>query len=275
VCTLPVLIFFTLAFQLTTMFQFEATAQVTTARPAKLATEHNWSTTPSDNLAQAGNKIVHLQSCPAGVNGREPEYWLLIDGPGSKRAADAEPVKVTGGTCAGDGQPGTLEFATAKAHAAGCTISSTSSGLQEAVIAARFAPTNPPGTSQSGNVSVPPGEYKAFARVSIRASNITVDFSGSIIECWMDDVCIFAGDPKSAILFQDITLISPRGRPGTTANCSANPVAAARSSGSVTLAHGEATVKGFSPSFKTAESFNVPRATRPRRSSSQRSGRLQ
>jgi hypothetical protein len=39
---------------------------------------------------------------------------------------------------------------------------------------------------------VPPGEYKVFARVSSRASNITVDFSGSIIECWMDDVCILA-----------------------------------------------------------------------------------
>ena len=204
---LPALIF------LTVLFQFEAAAQVSTGRPAKLATEHNWSATSSDDLAQMGNKIVHMPSCPPGVTGHEPEYWVLIDGPGSKRPTDAEPAKVTGGTCAGDGRPGTLQFATAKAHAAGYTISSASGGLQEAIIAARFAPTNPPGTSQSGNVIVPPGEYKAFARVSIRASNITVDFSGSIVECWIDDVCIFAGDPKNPILFQDITLISPRGRP--------------------------------------------------------------
>ena len=29
----------------------------------------------------------------------------------------------------------------------------------------------------------------------------------------MDDICIFVGDPKSSTAFQDITLISPRGRP--------------------------------------------------------------
>jgi hypothetical protein len=52
-----------------------------------------------------------------------------------------------------------------------------------------------------------------YARVSIRASNITVDFSGSIIECWMNDTCIFAGDPSSSTQFQDITLLNPRGRP--------------------------------------------------------------
>ena len=39
-------------------------------------------------------------------------------------------------------------------------------------------------------------------------------------------------------------------------NCSANPVTGGQIAvGSVTLAHGEATVKGFSPSFKTAASF--------------------
>ena len=58
-----------------------------------------------------------------------------------------------------------------------------------------------------------PKELKAFARVSIRASNLTVDFSGSILECWMDDTCIFVGDPSNANAYQDITLINPRGRP--------------------------------------------------------------
>ena len=41
---------------------------------------------------------------------------------------------------------------------------------------------------------VPPGEFKVFGRVSIRSSNITVDFSGSIVECQLDDTCIFVGD---------------------------------------------------------------------------------
>lgn len=120
---------------------------------------------------------------------------------------------MTGGTCAGNNQPGTLRFTTVNAHATGYTIASASGGLQESIIAARFTPTNPTGTSQSGKVIVPPGELKIFARVSIRASNITVDFSGSIVECWVADTCIFAGDSSNSNLFSDITLMNPRGRP--------------------------------------------------------------
>jgi hypothetical protein len=62
---------------------------------------------------------------------------------------------------------------------------------------------------------VPPGEFKAYAPVSIRASNITVDFSGSIVECWMMGTCIFVGDVADSNLYADITLINPRGRPMT------------------------------------------------------------
>jgi hypothetical protein len=187
--------------------QITASAQAPAAKAPKYATDYSWSTSPREDLSQPGNKTVDLTSCPAGVKGNEPEYWILISASGT-----AEAVKVTGGSCAGDGHPGTLQFTTTNAHRAGYTVSSASGGLQEALIAARFVPTNPAGVSQSGTVIVPPGELKAFARVSIRASNITVDFSGSIVECWMNDVCIFVGDPKSATAFADITLIGPRGR---------------------------------------------------------------
>ncbi len=183
-------------------------AQNPIARSIKYATEYNWSISPTEDLAQPGSKIVNFMSCPLRVSAHEPEYWILISGSGT-----SEPVKATGGTCAGDERPGTLEFQTVKTHPTGYRISSASDGLQEALIASRYTPTNPTGSSQSGKVIVPPGELKAFARVSIRASNLTVDFSGSIVECWMDDACIFVGDPKSSTAFQDITLINPRGRP--------------------------------------------------------------
>lgn len=180
-------------------------AQNPVVRPAKYATEYDWSMRPSAELGQPGDKTINLAACPPGVKGNEPEYWILING--------SEPARVTGGSCAGDGRPGTLRFVSHGAHAMGEAISSASGGLQEALIAARFTPTNPTGASQSGKVVVPPGEYKAFARVSIRASNITVDFSGSIVECWMNDTCIFVGDPANANAYQDISLINPRGRP--------------------------------------------------------------
>jgi hypothetical protein len=187
------------------MVVLRSSAQTPAGQPAKIATEYDWSMRPTEDLGQPGSKTVSLAACPPGVKGNEPEYWVLING--------SEPAKVTGGTCAGDGRPGTLQFVSHGTHARGETLPSASSGLQEALIAARFIPTNPTGGSQSGKVIVPPGEYKAFARVSIRAANLTVDFSGSILECWMNDTCIFVGDPSNSNAYEDITLINPRGRP--------------------------------------------------------------
>jgi hypothetical protein len=153
----------------------------------KYATDFNWSQIAVADLSVAGAKTVNLPVCPPGTTGTEPWYYVYISGTGA-----AEPVLVTGGTCAGDGQAGTLQFTTANAHPAGYTIGSASGGLQEALIGARYAPTNPTGTPQSGKVIVPPGQFIAYARVSIRSSGMTVDFSGSIVECWMNDSCIFA-----------------------------------------------------------------------------------
>ncbi len=174
----------------------------------KYATDFNWSQNPAADLSSAGAKTVTVAPCSSGVSGSEPQFYVYISGTGA-----AEAVLVTGGTCAGNGQGGTLQFTTANPHPAGYTLGSASGGLQEALIAARFTPSNPAGSSQSGKVIVPPGELKAYARVSIRASNITVDFSGSIVECWMNDTCIFLGDRTNSNLFSDITVLNPRGRP--------------------------------------------------------------
>jgi hypothetical protein len=155
----------------------------------KYATDFNWSQLPATDLSTPGVKTVNLTACAAGVTGTEPWYYVYISGTGT-----AEASLVTGGTCTGNGQAGTVQFTTLNAHPAGYTITSASGGLQEALIVARFMPTNPTGASQSGKVIVPPGELQAYARISIRASNVTVDFSGSIVNCYMADTCIFAGD---------------------------------------------------------------------------------
>jgi hypothetical protein len=174
----------------------------------KYATDFNWSQLPSTDLSTPGVKTVNLPTCAAGVTGTEPWYYVYISGTGA-----AEAVLVTGGSCTGNGQSGTLQFTTLNAHPAGYAITSASGGLQEALIVARFMPTNPAGPSQSGKVIVPPGELQAYARISIRASNVTVDFSGSIVNCYMNDTCIFAGDSINPNAFLDVTLVNPRGRP--------------------------------------------------------------
>ena len=174
----------------------------------KYATDFAWSQSPVANLGTPGVQTVNLAACPVGVTATEPWYYVYISGTGT-----AEAALVSGGTCAGNGQAGTLQFTTLNSHSAGYTIASASGGLQEALIAARFFATNPSGASQSGKVIVPPGELQAYARVSVRASNVTIDFSASIIDCYMQDSCIFAGDPSNATAFLDITLLNPRGRP--------------------------------------------------------------
>jgi hypothetical protein len=174
----------------------------------KYATDFNWSQLPATDLSTPGVKTVNLTACAAGVTGTEPWYYVYISGTGT-----AEASLVTGGTCTGNGQAGTVQFTTLNAHPAGYTITSASGGLQEALIVARFMPTNPTGASQSGKVIVPPGELQAYARISIRASNVTVDFSGSIVNCYMADTCIFAGDVVNPNAYLDVTLVNPRGRP--------------------------------------------------------------
>ena len=171
--------------------------------------ELNWRQSPTSELDSPGKNAVTLVPCPPGVIASEPWYYVYISGTGNSEA-----VRVTGGTCKGDYRPGTLEFTTTGAHPSGYVIGSASSGIQEASIAARFVPTNPGGSPQSGRVVITPGEYNVFAPISIRASSQTVDFGGSILNCYTpDDACVFVGEHGPASVYENITLLNPRGRP--------------------------------------------------------------
>jgi len=189
-----------------------AQAQYSTlaANTARSATDMNWHQNPSSPIT-VGKNLVTLSACPPGVIAAEPWYYVHLSG-----HATSEAVRVTGGTCKGDGRPGTLEFSSKNLYGDGYVIESASGGIQEASIAARFSPTNPTGTSQSGRVVVPPGEYDVFAPISIRASGQTVDFEGAVLNCHtLDDACVFVGEHGSSSIFEDVTLIGPRGRPMT------------------------------------------------------------
>ena len=173
------------------------------------ASDFSWRQSPPSPLSSTGHNSVTLDPCPPGVLANEPWYYVYIS-----KAGTAEAVRVTGGSCKGDGHAGTLEFTTTNSHPAGYVIGSASGGIQEASIAARFTPTNPTGGSQSGRVVIPPGEYDVFAPISIRASGQTIDFAGSILNCYTpDDACIFAGEHGPSSAFENITLNGPRGRP--------------------------------------------------------------
>ena len=179
----------------------------------KYAADFDWHASSSTDLNSPGSKTVNLNSCPSGVLANEPWYYVYISGSGKPEA-----VKVTGGTCHGDRRPGTLEFTTLNAHSSGYAIGSASGGIQEASMAARiksdFKTLTAAKQGQGGKVVIAPGEYNIYAPISIRASYQTLDFSGSVVNCYTpNDACIFIGDHGPSTLFQNITLINPCGRP--------------------------------------------------------------
>jgi hypothetical protein len=179
------------------------------AKAIKYATDFQWVASPTDYLSSPGAKTAHLARCAPGVLGSEPEYWVYIAGAGRPEA-----VKVTGGSCKGDDQPGTLQFTTSVAHGAGYTLSSASSGLQEASIAARWGNTVPNRYMQGGKVAAPPGEFRIYAPVSFLTTAQTIDFSGSMFECWVaDDACLKVGLSTNYNGTLSVTLLNPRGRP--------------------------------------------------------------
>jgi len=85
----------------------------------KFAADFQFSASSTTDLISPGAKTVTLTSCPSGVRGDDADYWVYVSGTGTPEA-----VKVTGGTCVGDGNSGTLQFTTANGHASGYTITS-------------------------------------------------------------------------------------------------------------------------------------------------------
>jgi hypothetical protein len=179
-------------------------------KATKQASDFQWTAAAGEDLSGLGPKILHLERCAPGVSGASPQYWVYIAGAGIPEA-----VWVTGGTCAGDGNPGTLKFTTTHAHPAGYTIGSATAGIQEASIAARVDNVGAKNNHyyQGGYVRVGPGQFQFYAPLTILANDQTVDFSGSSVVCNFDADCINVGDKTSYNATSNVTLVNPRGQP--------------------------------------------------------------
>ncbi len=191
----------------------------------KFSKDYQWSQTPSDDLSIPGAVTVHLSSCPPGVYGAWPGssfFSSLASGANSRyfirvgNVGTPEDVKVTNGTCAGDGNPGTLQFTTVNAHATGYTLSSSTLGIQEASIAAgtTIVSNGFSYKQQGGVVIIESGDHVITAPLTFLASGQTVIFYGSV-RCNFDDDCIRVGhDASYQSPGQNITLIHPTLIPG-------------------------------------------------------------
>jgi hypothetical protein len=174
----------------------------------KFAVDFQFSVTPTADLLSPGAKTVTFASCPAGVRGDETDYWVYVSGTGT-----AEAVKVTGGTCAGDGNAGTLQFTTANGHATGYTITSASAGIAEASIAARYRPKGT-GALAGGRIMAPTGDIAIYGQLTIKSIGQTVEFPGGTQACYAATTpCVFIGDKNNSNAVLDVSLIGLRGRP--------------------------------------------------------------
>ncbi len=179
-------------------------------RATRQASDFQWKASVAEELSSPGPKTVRIEHCPPGVLGTSAQYWVYIKG-----AETAEAALVTGGSCTGDGNSGTLEFSTGRPHPAGSTIGSATGGIQEASIAARV--NNVAGKDhhyfQGGYVRVGPGQFQLYAPLTILTNHQTVDFSGSTVVCNFDADCINVGDKTNYNATLNVTLINPRGEP--------------------------------------------------------------
>ena len=179
----------------------------------KYATDFQFTLTPSADLSTAGAKTVTLASCPAGMRGDQRGYWVYISG----GTGSAEAVLVTGGSCAGDGNSGTLQFTTANSHTGGWILTSASAGIAEASVASIYAPRT--GTSASASkIIAPKGNFNIYGRLSLNVNFQTIEFPGGMALCYSATTpCVAIGNVDNPASGQNdtsaVTLIGFRGQP--------------------------------------------------------------
>lgn len=194
----------------------------------KFSTDYQWTRSPGTDLSAPGAQIVSLTSCPFGVyaiwpgpsyqstlaSGANSRYFIHIGNVGTP-----EDVKVTGGTCNGDGNPGTLQFTSINTHGTGYTLSSSTTGIQEASVSASATYLSGGGGTfpykqMGGVVVVPVGIWNLTAPLTFLANYQTIVFNGAV-RCSFDDDCIRVGhDANYQSPGIDVTLVNPQVIPG-------------------------------------------------------------
>ena len=159
---------------------------------------YSWSETPASANIKAGPNTIKLSPCPKGLNGTDLWHYLYISKTGTPEA-----VLITGGSCVSRATSGTIQFIAKYNHAAGYLIGSATDGIQEAIIDAVLSSS---GGQIARNVQIDPGAHVFHARLSVRATAITISDSAGSIVCAMQDTCIFLGDPANSNLFQKIVV---------------------------------------------------------------------
>lgn len=160
-----------------------------------VTSEWNWKQHSPDNLSRPGGNRIHLSPCPMGLDTTSSAnhyiYRVYISGVGT-----AEAAPVTGGSCAPGASSGTITVTTAYPHAAGYTVGSASSGIQEAWNDAWVSDTaigGAPATVAPYVKLAADTTYYVYSSVYLRGRGGVFDGAGSLLACATRDRCIYIG----------------------------------------------------------------------------------
>ena len=188
----------------------------------------NWSQTIASALTGGSQATVTLTPCPIGIDTTSGAgYQVLISGGGNSEAVN---VLTTAGACTSGAGSGTITFTPFYSYAAGYTIGSASSGLQETLNAA--CGTDPTTWKNSFcNVAIPsngPGypahslnTYNVAGTIHLHANQSILSGYGTSLNCNGRGPCLQLGDLTSSNDYANNTVTGISFR--TPTNLSGNP----------------------------------------------------
>jgi hypothetical protein len=166
----------------------------------------NWSVSPSGSLTGGTQATVTLSPCPLGIDTTgNSMYYVYVSGQGTP-----EPAMVTGGSCAAGAGSGTVIFTPKNSHAAGYTISSATSGVQEAINDACGVPSGSGGNPNARVVLPATGAtanaLPVYGSIFAHCSRTLIEGNGTLLSCSTRDRCVVLGDLVNSNHYGAVTL---------------------------------------------------------------------
>jgi hypothetical protein len=170
----------------------------------------NWSQTISSPLTGGTQATVTLTPCPAGIDTTSGAgYQVLLSGGGNSEAASV--ISAAGGCTPGAGS-GTITFTPFYSYAAGYTIGSASSGIQETLNAGCGVDGAQYKNSQC-NVTIPANgpnsainTYNVYGTIYLHSNQSILSGYGTSLNCLGRGACLQIGDLRNSNDYTDNTV---------------------------------------------------------------------
>jgi len=170
----------------------------------------NWSQSMSSPLVGGTQATVTLNPCPTGIDTTSGDgYQVLLTGGGNSEAVN---VVSAPGSCTSGAPTGTIQFTPYYSYAAGYTIGSASSGIQETLNAGCGVDPSYWKNSQC-NVIVPANgpnstvnTYNVWGTIYLHSTQSGLSGYGTSLNCLGRGACMQVGDLKGSSDSSDITI---------------------------------------------------------------------